>query len=133
MRAWHRPEQLAFHEGLGNGRAIELDERVAAARAVQVDDATEQALSGSRIPRQEHADIERRDERHLTKQGCDGLALADDVGRIQFFPCLARVIGIAFESSAIEQHVHEGREVTPEELGPSQVVFGEITWKSPAL
>ena len=43
-------EQLGFQQGLGNRRAVDVDERGVAPRARPVDRAGEQALAGSRLP-----------------------------------------------------------------------------------
>src|SRR5206468_4723441 len=52
--AFHVPEELGFHQGLGNGPAIDRDEGAGPARALLVDRLCDQLLAGSALARDHH-------------------------------------------------------------------------------
>ena len=54
------PEQLAFDEPGGQGRAVHLDERLVPAPAVRVDGPREQFLAGAGLAIDEHGGVGRR-------------------------------------------------------------------------
>ena len=67
-RAAHVPEELALDQLLGNGRAVDLDERPGAAKAQRVDVARHQLLAGSVLAEDQHASVRRRGHGHLLAQ-----------------------------------------------------------------
>ena len=61
-------EQFAFEQGLGEGGAIDRDERLGGARAAAMDRAGDQFLAGAGLARDQHRGIGRRDARDLLAQ-----------------------------------------------------------------
>ena len=67
-RAAHVAEQLALDQRLGQGRAVQADERLARARRERVDRSRDQFLADARLARDEHRQVARRDDRDLVQQ-----------------------------------------------------------------
>ena len=82
------PEQLALEQPGGDGGAVQLHERPAAAAAQVVDGAGDQLLAGTRLPLDEHGGVGRRDDLDLLQHLLQRRALADDLLEVVLGPDL---------------------------------------------
>jgi hypothetical protein len=83
-----------------------------------VQDARELRLAGARRSREQHAHVERADERHLGQRLRDGRAAAHEVGEPQRLAIGLRRVGLfaqpAFHQQTLGKHGQVGREALRE-------------------
>ena len=70
-------EQLAVEQALGQGGAVELDERLVPARREVGETRRHQLLAGAALAHHQHRPVERRQLRHLGQRGAECRGLAD--------------------------------------------------------
>ena len=87
-----------------------------------MDHARDLGLAGTRLPRQENAHVERRDQRDLTQQYRERIAPSDDVVETKRGPRRPRRVARLL---AHEETVGERRQLTRKELGDVAVTVGE--------
>ena len=82
-RALDVAEELRFEQGLGNRRAVDLDERQASLRAAIVDGAGDQFLARAGFARDQYRASGRRHQLDATDHLGHGVALTDDAVPIE--------------------------------------------------
>src|SRR5437667_4629836 len=93
-RAADVAEELRLEQGLGNRRAVHLDERHAALRAAVVDRARDELLARTGFAEDEHGALGFGDELRPPDHFLDRAAPADDPVMIELFVALAEEIAI---------------------------------------
>src|SRR5690606_5335175 len=78
-RALHVAEQFALDEFRGDRRAVDLDERLVAARRQPVDGSRDELLAGAVLARDQDARVRRRNLLEAVEQAADAEAPADDL------------------------------------------------------
>jgi hypothetical protein len=119
-------EELALEQCVGEGGAVDRDEGMALPRTALVDHSCDLALPGARLAGEQHVDVERRHQRHLLKESCEGGAAPDDLRGTQRLAEPGGGVGDGSLAIAGEDAVDERGEVERERLGACPVVVGEV-------
>ncbi len=98
------PEQLAFDQVFGDGRAIHFDERLGAARAAVVNGVRHQFLAAAALPIDQHPSVSRGHQRQLLPQRLHGNAFADDLQLAP--PLFLEALHFQFELALLQRVLH---------------------------
>ena len=130
MSALRCSEQLALDQRLGNRGAVEFDERLRRARAVVVNDPSDLTLSGPGLARDQHVDVQRRDQRHLTKHLSHGHASPDDRLHLEGGSPGKGRVGPLRHDPPRQESVRVRVDVTGKLFNTSALFLGERTWST---